>query len=288
MQPLILIAGATGATGKVATRQLLEQGFPVRALAHKVDDRSQALAQAGAELFVGDLLDFRAVRRAFEGVQRAYFVYPMRPGLMQATAQFAQAAREAGAEFIVNMSQRTAVADAASDSALQHWLGERVFDWSGVAVTHLRPTIFCEWMFYMRNMLREGRMSFPFERSGRFAPVAATDLGTAVARILANPAAHTGQTYPLFGPTEITAPEWADIVSQVLGKPVRYEKITGEQWVNEVAGQAIPFLAQHIQAIAEAQQHGQMAGMGHHLEKIIGRPPVSLAQFVEQHRAVFQ
>jgi hypothetical protein len=40
------------------------------------------------------------IRRAFKDVKRAYFVYPMRPGLVEATANYAQAAVEAKAEFI--------------------------------------------------------------------------------------------------------------------------------------------------------------------------------------------
>src|SRR5262245_54374549 len=115
MKPTILIAGATGATGNVATKLLLEKAFPVRAFVHKDDERAQKLKALGAETFVGELLDFRAVRRAFEGIKRAYFVYPIRPGIVQATAQYAQAALEAKAEFIVNLSQRTARPDALSD-----------------------------------------------------------------------------------------------------------------------------------------------------------------------------
>jgi NAD(P)H dehydrogenase (quinone) len=91
MKPTILVAGATGATGSVATKLLLEKGFPVRAFVHKDDERAQKLKALGAETFVGELLDFRAVRRAFEGIKRAYFVYPIRPGLVQATAHYAQA-----------------------------------------------------------------------------------------------------------------------------------------------------------------------------------------------------
>ena len=34
MKPTILIAGATGATGKTATKLLLEKGFPAHALVH--------------------------------------------------------------------------------------------------------------------------------------------------------------------------------------------------------------------------------------------------------------
>ena len=91
----ILIGGATGATGSVAAKLLLGKGFPVRAFVHADDERAHQLQALGAEIFVGELLDFRAVRRAFEGIKRAYFVYPMRPGVVQATAHYAQAAQEA-------------------------------------------------------------------------------------------------------------------------------------------------------------------------------------------------
>jgi len=153
----ILIGGASGATGSVAAKLLLQKDFAVRALVHNEDERSHKLKALGAEIFVGDVLDFRAARRAFDGIRRAYFVYPMRPGLVQATTHFAQAAREADAEFIVNMSQKTARSDARSDSALQHWLAQQVLDRAGAPVAHLHPTAFNEWLLYMREMIRNGR-----------------------------------------------------------------------------------------------------------------------------------
>src|SRR5262249_17588106 len=167
----VLIGGATGATGSVATKLLLEKGFRVRAFVHKDDERAHTLQTLGAEIFVGELLDLRAVRRAFEGIKRAYFVYPIRPALVQATAHYAQAALEAKAEFVVNLSQRTARPDALSDSALQHWLAERVFDWAGTPVTHLRPTIFNEWLLDMRKGIRDGHYRVPFSITGKFAPI---------------------------------------------------------------------------------------------------------------------
>src|SRR5216683_3273030 len=93
-QTKCLITGATGATGGDAARQLLEKQHAVRALAHRADDRSEPLQRLGAEVVFGDFLDFDSVRAALNGVQRAYFCYPISPGLVQATAQFAQAAKE--------------------------------------------------------------------------------------------------------------------------------------------------------------------------------------------------
>ncbi|MDE2457697.1 MAG: NmrA family NAD(P)-binding protein [Rhodospirillales bacterium] len=99
----ILIGGATGATGRAAIKFLIEKGFPVRALVHKGDERAEKLRAQGAEIAVGDLHDLRAIRGAFDGIKRAYFVFPIRPGIVQATVHFAEAAREAKAEFIVNI-----------------------------------------------------------------------------------------------------------------------------------------------------------------------------------------
>ena len=108
-----LVTGATGDTGGYTVEQLLERGHAVRALAHREDDRSKRLEKMGAEVVIGDFLKFNDVRAAMRGVRGAYFCYPIRPGILQATAYFAQAAKEAGLECVVNMSQKSAREDCA-------------------------------------------------------------------------------------------------------------------------------------------------------------------------------
>src|SRR5260370_13312910 len=228
-QTKVLITGATGATGGYAVRQLLEKQHAVRVLAHRPDERSEQLLEAGAEVVFGDFLDFEAVRAALNGVQRAYFCYPISPGIGQATAQFAQAAKEAGVEVIVNMSQKSARSDAKSEAARRHWLSELVFDWSGVPTVHLSPTFFAEWLLNLAPMMRQGRMPVPFGSTGRHAPVAAEDQSRLIVAVLQDPGPHIGKTYPLFGPVELTQPEIAAVVGKVLGNEVKYEHVSIEK-----------------------------------------------------------
>src|SRR6266699_5995934 len=108
--------GATGDTGGYTVERLLERGHAVRALAHREDDRSKRLEKMGAEVVIGDFLKFNDVRAAMREVRGAYFCYPIRPGILQATAYFAQAAKEAGLECVVNMSQKPAREDAKSQA----------------------------------------------------------------------------------------------------------------------------------------------------------------------------
>ena len=120
----------------------------MRGLVHKDDARAETLRISGVEIITGDLLDLDSIRRAMEGVASAYFVYPLRDGLIDAAAFTAQAAIEAGVQSLVNMSQISARREAKSHAARDHWVSERVFDWSGVPTTHLRPTFFAEWLLY--------------------------------------------------------------------------------------------------------------------------------------------
>ncbi len=121
-----LVTGSTGHTGSNTVRFLLEAGAHVRAYVHREDERSKALRKLGAELVIGDLLDFEAVRTALEDIEGAYFVFPIKPGIHQATTYFAQAAREAGVKAIVNMSQISARREAKSHAAQDHWIAEQI------------------------------------------------------------------------------------------------------------------------------------------------------------------
>ena len=305
-----LITGATGATGGAAAEQLLEQGRRVRAFVHRSDERAENLRKRGADIVIGDLLDFDAVRAALKNVDRAYFVYPIQPGLVQATAQFAQAAREAGIEAIVNMSQVSARSDAKSHSARDHWLAEQVLDWSGLNVTHIRPTYFAEWLLYLAPMIRQGAIYAPFT-TGRHAPIAGEDQGRVIAGILQNPQPHRGKVYPLYGPIELTYEEIAQIVGRVLGRRIEYHSMPIEPWAELVAkasaGRPLrnnagslyaepdritgkpgsDFLIQHLREVAIDHTNGVFAGTNDLVATLGGRAPLTVEEFVTQHRDTF-
>lgn len=148
VQTKFLIAGATGSTGRSAIHSLIKSGFEVRAFVHVDDERSERLRALGAETVIGDMLNLDDVRTALEGTDAAYFVYPIAPGLIEASAYFAQAAKESGVGAIVNLSQISARRDSESHAARNHWIAERIFDESGIPVTHLRPTFFAQNLLY--------------------------------------------------------------------------------------------------------------------------------------------
>src|ERR1700690_3090614 len=214
---LFLITGATGNTGAPTVGLLRERGFQVRAFVHTLDDRATRLQEQGAEVVQGDLLDFDAVSSALVGVSAAYFCYPIDPPrLLEATAIFAQAASEAGVRAVVNMSQSPARREAQYYGPREHWIAERLLDRTSFMTTHLRPTLFADWLSWqwVRHE-NQGVLRLPFG-DARHAPIASTDQARVIAAILANPAPHDRQVYPLYGPEELDHHAIAQKMSRTL------------------------------------------------------------------------
>lgn len=303
-----LITGATGATGSATIATLLEAGQDVRAFVHREDERAARLRQQGAEVVFGDFSDFKSVKAALQGVKRAYFCFPIAPGQVQATAEFAQAAQAAGVEAIVNMSQKIAREDARSHDAFEHWLAERVFDWSGVPVTHIRPTFFAEWLIYFSPMIRQGAIYAPYG-PGKAALIAAEDQGRVIASILQHPEPHKGQIYPLYGPVEYTFPEIAAIVGRVLGKPISYQQVpfevmrdafsaaganvarndafSGYAESNRPDSSGESHASQHLREAVFDHDNGLFSGTNDIVQQITGRAPMWVEDFVAKYRAAF-
>jgi len=288
----ILVSGATGRTGGGAIDELLKTGKSVRAYVRSDDERAAALRRRGIDIALGDFTSIDDIRAAMEGISSAYFLHPIAPGIISASAYFAEAAKEAGVKAIVNMSQISARRDSTSHAAQDHWVAERVFDWSGVATTHLRPTFFADWLIYphfAKEIWAKKKIEFPFE-NGRHAPISTEDQGRVIAHILANPTGHEGKTYTLHGPTEMNHTEIAAVMSEALGARIEYAPTSIEEFKLKMENlyKFPPFLVQHLVEVAQDYREGIFAGTNDNVERITGSPPLSVSAVTEKNRKAFQ
>ena len=286
MSRKLLITGATGDTGRSAVRESLKKGMTVRAMVHRKDERSAALEKLGCEVVLGDLQRIDEIRRAMEGAKAAYFVYPVAPGVVDASVTFAQAAKEAGVSAIVNLSQRSASRTSASWSCQETWISEQALNWSGLPVTHLRPTFFLEWLLYPWQLplfLAKGVMRLPVGK-GRHAPIAADDQGRVIASILQSPEEHAGQTYPLFGPVEMDHEQMAAELTEALGRPIVFQNVEIEEYCKSLETMGMPaYTLQHFGGAMADYQHGVMSGMNDNVERLSGHKPMSVGDFARAH-----
>ncbi len=223
--PKILVTGATGKTGAAVVTQLRAHGAPVRALVRVRDARADRLAALGAEVVVADMFDPRQVQAAMDGAARLYYVPPWHPYMIQSAVSFATAARRAGIEAIVGLSQWLASPDHPSLATRQNWLVDQLFDLVPEAVhVTINPGFFAD--NYLGNGLtglaaQLGVLPVPTGK-GRNAPPSQEDIARVAVAALLHPTRHAGRTYRPTGPTLLSGSEIAAAVSGAVGRKVRH------------------------------------------------------------------
>jgi len=234
-------------------------------------------------------MNLEDVSRACKGVTAAFFVIHIESDQVRASTIFALAAKENGLKVIVNMSQAPARREATSSSNFSNWLGERIFDWAGTPVIHIRPTFFAQWLFYrgIIDGIKKGEVQYGWS-TGKHAPIACEDQARFVAAVLQEPAAHIGKTYPLFGPKEYTAAELFEEVSRVLGREVKYKTLSEGEFKKVLPAQTMPIFSQHMQEVVKDHTNGAFGGTDHIIKEVTGKSPMGIEEFVRRHEKAFE
>jgi uncharacterized protein YbjT (DUF2867 family) len=288
-------AGKLGAVGRTVTGLLLERGLPVRAMVRREDDRAAALRAAGAEVVVGDLLEPADVYGVVSGCRRVYFGMSVSAEYLEASVTMATVAREVGVDALVNMSQMTVSQmsiqnTTPSHQQRQHWLSEQAFAWSGLPVVTIRPTVFLEGFFLpltAPSVRARGRIELPFGR-GKTNPVATTDVAQVVAAVLADPAPHLGRIYELTGPRSQDMNSVAREFSDALNREITYSDIPPEDWERELKKVGLPeHLTKHLVTMAGLNRAGRYDRLADDVERVTGRRPMSVREFVSLHADEF-
>lgn len=288
MSKKVLISGATGDTGRAAVKEAIALGLDVRAMVHGKDARSEALEKLGAEVVLGDLLDINTVNSAMNDCVAAYLVWPVAPGLIHATVNFAQAAKETGASTIINLSQRSANRFSTSHSCRDSFIAEQVLNWSGVPVVHLRPTYFLEWLLYPWQLpyLQQGILRMPVGK-GRHSPIAADDQGRVIAALLKSPEAHVGMTIPISGPAEMNHEQMAEELTEALGRKIVFQNLPIDEYCRSLEAVGVPaYVVQHLSGAMDDYQHGHMSGADDNVERLTGRRSMTVGEFARLHADV--
>jgi NAD(P)H dehydrogenase (quinone) len=294
---LILVTGAAGqlgAVGRTVTGLLLDRGLRVRAMVRREDDRAVALRAAGAEVVVGDLLDPADVSRIVSGCRRVYFGMSVSAAYLEATVTMAAVARDIGVDALVNMSQMTVSEmsiqnTTSSGQQRQHWLSEQALAWSGLPVVTIRPTMFLESFFQLAapTVRARSRIEVPFGR-GKTSPVAAADVARVVAAVLADPGPHLGRIYELTGPRSQDMHGVAREFSDALNREVTYSDIPAEDWERGIKKWGVPeHLTRHLVTMAELHRAGRYDRLADGVERVTGRPAMSVREFVSLYADEF-
>ena len=248
----VLVTGATGNVGREVVGAARARGLTVRAADR---DESRARELLGNEVDVVRL-DYRD-RSTFACADGADALFLMRP---------------------------PAIADVAD--TLLPFVDEARRRGVSTGWTILRPGFFAQNFgdAYRRDIVADDRVYVPAGR-GRVTFVDVRDLAEVAAAAFAFPTAHDLHAYTLTGAEAVGFTSAAARLTDVLGRPIRYEAASIVGYVLHLRGRGMPWAQVGVQTVLHAGlRFGQAERVDPTLERLLGHRPRSLEDYFRDHR----
>ena len=237
---MIVVLGATGNTGSVVAKRLLQRGETVRAVgrdAAKLAQVFQAGTQIGADVVTADASDAATLTKAFEGAASAYLLLPPRakdPDLLGSGNRMAAALTEAvqasGISHVVVLSSIGAQHENKTGPIqVLHTLEEKLKQVPKLNALFLRPGPFMEnFLLYIPLVHSMGFLAGGIEGDLKIPFIATRDIGERAADALLQLDFSGFSTRELQGERDLSHDEIAKAIGSAIGKPkLSYQKFPG-------------------------------------------------------------
>ncbi|WP_338865444.1 NmrA family NAD(P)-binding protein [Myxococcus stipitatus] len=261
----IVINTPNGKIGRNLALRLLDAGVALTVISRNAQNVAD-LAKRGATVVEGSSDDAAVLDRAFEGASALFWLTPpaARPDFLEwAEGMGRLAARKAkqhGVKRVVVLSSIGAQTGRGTGPVGALLAVEEAFKAAVPDVTILRPG------YFMENLLREvqglasaGSIFLPLPSDRKLPFVATADIGDKAAEVLLDGAWKGHRYVGVHGPRDVTYAEVAGVLSEVLGKPVRFVQVTMADARKAMAGAGVPgFMTDLILELYQSVTEGRM------------------------------
>ena len=287
---MIAIVGATGNTGRATVKELRALGEIPLCIVRNADKAKEVLGE-DARVAVANVDDRAALEVALKGVKRVFIVTGHNPQSGEQQLNIVEAAKAAGAEFIVKVSGGASMATADSETPVGrgHHMVEQAIRDSGLGWTILRPGLFMQNVLAQAALIKnDSKIALPFAPDLPLSFVDTRDVGAVGAHVVRDAKQYVGKVIEYSGPASTYA-AFAKDFSAVLGRTINYIGVTFEQAEAALKARGLPeWLIAHQLAIARlAAKGGFSKAHPQPIRDILGREPISTRKFVEDHKAAF-
>ncbi|MEO8306680.1 MAG: NmrA family NAD(P)-binding protein [Pseudomonadota bacterium] len=288
---MIFVSGANGQFAHAVIANILAAGRGTSLVVgtRNVDSAfARELAQQGVSVRQADFQQPDLMRRALEGVNKALFIptYDVNDIRLQQNLNAIDAARATGVKHVVYASFLRAESPLVEHSRLVHFPTEQAIRNSGLGFTILRHALYADIVVGdLRDTLKSGFFRRPGSTS-RCAYISREDLGISAAQVLMREEA-SGHVYTETMQQTYSGVEVASIMSEVFGKPVRFEAVPSAEWPRYMTEHwGVPAeLSKSTVGTMQAVEAGEFDVVSADYEAITGAPARSMRQFLEGYRA---
>ncbi|KQT99355.1 SDR family oxidoreductase [Sanguibacter sp. Leaf3] len=274
----IAVTGTTGAVGGAVAHLLSEAGLEQRLVVRSPDRAPQI---PGAHVVQASYGDTEASDAALAGVDVLFMVSGAESAeRLDQHRAFVDAAARAGVQHVVYTSFLGASPTAVFTLARDHWYTEEHIRASGMAYTFLRDSFYLDFLPMLAG--EDGVIRGPAGQ-GRLGAVAREDVARVAAVVLQDPASHAGQTYELTGREALSIPEAIEVIREVTGRDLAYvDETVPEAYESRRVYDAPDWEVHAWVSTYTAIAQGELATVTDTVERLTGRPPLTLRELLSQ------
>ncbi|RXT20551.1 NmrA family transcriptional regulator [Rhizobium leguminosarum] len=263
---MIVITAPTGDIGSQVLEKLVGASEPVRVIARD-PSRIPADIRAKIEVVQGSHGDLDVVNRAFEGADAVFWLLPPDPHAESVEAAYVdftrpacEAIRRHRVRRVVGISalgRGTPLAKDAGFVTASLEMDDLIAD-TGVNYRALTMPSFMDNLARQVETIKNQGMFFsPIAGDRKLPACASRDIAAAAARLLLD-CSWTGQGHlSVLGPEDLSFNDMAQIMTEVLGKPVRFQQIPFEAYKARFVGFGMSdAMAQGMTDMAFAKNNG--------------------------------
>lgn len=238
----------------------------------------------GVECAQFDFLDPDTFAAALDGVDRVFLMRPPHMADAEAFRPFLSAMRESGVQQVVFLS----LLGVEKNPVVPHHAIEKAIVASGLGYTMLRPSFFMQNLSttHLEDIVSRGEIIVP-AGNGRTSFIDVRDIAAAAVVVLTEEG-HVGRGYSLTGSEALTYSDCARLLSETSERTVVYTKPSGREFAAHMAtqGHSEDFIKvmRAIYLVAKLRMAGTITG---ELRELIGREPITFAQFARDNAALF-
>ena len=232
---MIVVTTPTGTIGRQVIQNLLPSGEPVRVIARDPSRLAPGIRER-VEVVEGSHGDADVVNRAFAGADAVFWLVPADIHAGSVDAAFVDFSRPACAAFLGQGVKRvvgiSALGRGVNANAGHVSASLRMDDLiaaTGVSFRALAmPSFMDNLLWQVEPIKSQGAFFGPISGDHKAPSCATRDIAAVVARLLLDPSWDGHGSVPVLGPEDISFNDMARIMADVLGKPVRYQRIPVE------------------------------------------------------------
>ncbi len=281
---MILITGANGHLGGATIDFLLKKNpnAKIKALVRS-EEKGKDLKAKGVEIAIGDYLNYNSLVSAMKGVETILLVSSSTMGDRHAQHKNAiKAAKENGVKHIVYTSVLKANPNSKFSAGIDHYKTEGDIKNSGISYTIMRNTYYADFLPNIIGNAVESGAVYYSAGNAKVNFALRSEMAEANAVVLANPTAHQNKIYEITSASKYTFDEIAGILSEITGKQIKYVDIPVEVLKENIIKFGMPKeVADLMGSIAESMKAGEFDFIDPTLEKLIGRKPTDLKDFLK-------